>query len=54
MDRDTGTHHGAFHGVRATGRSVSTQEFAFYRVDADRIAEVWGMAFHVHLLEQLR
>jgi predicted ester cyclase len=51
---DTGTHRGAFRGVPATGRSVSTQEFAVYRVDADRIAEVWGSAFHVHLLEQLR
>lgn len=51
---DTGTHRGTFVGVDATGRSVSTQEFAFYRVDAGRIAEVWGMDFHVHLLEQLR
>jgi predicted ester cyclase len=51
---DTGTHRGPFLGVQATGRSVSTQEFAFYRLDAGRIAEVWGTAFHVHLLEQLR
>jgi predicted ester cyclase len=40
--------------VEATGRSVRIPEFAFYRVDAGRIAEVWGMAFHVQLLEQLR
>jgi aspartyl-tRNA synthetase len=51
---DTGTHRGPFHGVEATGRSVSTPEFAFYRVDAGRIAAVWGEAFHVLLLEQLR
>jgi predicted ester cyclase len=51
---DTGTHRGNFRGFQATGRSVSTQEFAFYRVDAGRIAEVWGTAFHVQLLEQLR
>ena len=51
---DTGTHRESFAGIDATGRSVRTQEFAFYRVDAGRIAEVWGMAFHVHLLEQLR
>jgi predicted ester cyclase len=51
---DTGTHRGSFYGVQATGRSVSTEEFAFYRVEVDRIAEVWGMAFHVQLLEQLR
>jgi predicted ester cyclase len=40
--------------VEATGRSVSTPEFAVYRIDAGRIAEVWGMAFDVPLLEQLR
>ena len=51
--RTPGTHRGPFLGVQATGRSVSTQEFAFYRVDAGRLAEVWGMGFHVHLLEQL-
>jgi predicted ester cyclase len=51
---DTGTHRGASLGVQATGRSVSTQEFAFYRVEAGRIAEVWGTAFHVDLVEQLR
>ena len=51
---DTGTHRETFEGVEATGRAVSTEEFAFYRLDADRIAEVWGMAFHVQLLEQIR
>ena len=51
---DTGTHREAFLGVPATGRSVAVPEFAFYRVDAGQIAEVWGSAFHVHLFEQLR
>jgi steroid delta-isomerase-like uncharacterized protein len=51
---DTGTHRGAFLGFAATGRSVSTQEFAFYRVDAGRIAEVWGTADDLHLVQQLR
>jgi predicted ester cyclase len=51
---DTGTHRGPFYGVEATGRSVSIEEFAMYRVDAGRIAEVWGMTFHLLLLEQLR
>src|SRR3954469_19829342 len=51
---DTGTHREAFRGVQATGRSVAVTEFAFYRVEALKIAEVWGSAFHVHLLEQLR
>ena len=51
---DTGTHRGTFYGVEATGRAVGIQEFAFYRIDAGRIAEVWGMDFHVHLFEQVR
>jgi predicted ester cyclase len=51
---DTGTHRETFRGVDATGRSVTVPEFAFYRVDAGRIAEVWGMAFHENLLAQLR
>lgn len=51
---DSGTHRDTFYGVDATGRSVSTQEFAFYCLEAGRIAEVWGMDFHVHLLDQLR
>jgi predicted ester cyclase len=51
---DTGTHHATFHGVQATGRVVAIPEFAFYRVEDGRIAEVWGMAFHLNLLEQIR
>jgi predicted ester cyclase len=51
---DTGTHRGSFLGVPATGRSAATQEFAFYRVDADRIVEVWGTADDLQLLQQLR
>ncbi len=38
---DRGTHHGPFHGVPATGRTVTTQEFAFYRIAAGKISEVW-------------
>jgi aspartyl-tRNA synthetase len=51
---DTGTHRAPFLGVPATGRSVRTDEFALYRIDAGRIAEVWGTAFAVHVLEQIR
>ena len=51
---DTGTHRAAFFGVEATGRAVAVQEFAFYRIEAGRIAEVWGMDFHANLLEQIR
>jgi aspartyl-tRNA synthetase len=51
---DTGTHRETFRGVQATGRSVAVPEFAFYRVDAGQVTDVWGSAFHVQLLEQLR
>jgi predicted ester cyclase len=51
---DTGTHKGTFLGVTATGRFVTTQEFAVYRIDGDRIVEVWGTADDLRLLEQLR
>jgi predicted ester cyclase len=49
----TGTHRGTFLGVQATGRPVHVQEFAIYRIDTGRIAEVWGTAFHEDLLQQL-
>jgi len=47
---DTGTHRGTFRGVPATGRPVTTQEFAMYRVDGDRIVEVWVTADNAPLL----
>ena len=50
---DTGTHRDAYLGVDATGRPVTTEEFAFYRIEAGRIAEVWGTPFHAHLVEQI-
>lgn len=51
---DTGTHRGAFLGVSATGRVVSTQEFAVYKVNAGKIVEAWVAADNLHLLDQLR
>jgi predicted ester cyclase len=51
---DTGTHRGPFHGMPATGRKVSTQEFAIYGFEARRIAEVWVTADNLRLLDQLR
>jgi predicted ester cyclase len=51
---DTGTHRGTFLGVPPTGRKVSTQEFAIYRFEAGRIAEVWVTADNLRLLDQLR
>ena len=51
---DTGTHRGVFETIEPTGRAVSTEELACYRIEAGRIAEVWGTPFGLHLLEQVR
>jgi predicted ester cyclase len=51
---DTGTHLGRFLDIPATGRTVTTLEFAFYRVEDGKIAEVWGTADNLGLVEQLR
>jgi predicted ester cyclase len=51
---DTGTHRGPFLGVPATGRAVTLQEFAVYRIQADKIVEVWVTADNLSLLDQLR
>ena len=37
----TGTHRGAFQGIEATGRRVTTSEFTFYRLEAGKCADVW-------------
>jgi predicted ester cyclase len=39
---------------RETGRAVRTQEFAFYRVEDGKIAEVWGTADTLDLLRQIQ
>jgi len=39
---DTGTHTGTFRDVPATGRAISVQELAIYRLSDGRIAECWG------------
>jgi predicted ester cyclase len=51
---DTGTHRGTFLDIPATGRTITIQEFATYRVDAGRIVEVWVTADNLDLLAQLR
>jgi predicted ester cyclase len=51
---DTGTHLGEFLGVAPTGRTVTTSEFAVYRLARDRIAQVWVTADNLTLLDQLR
>ena len=51
---DTGTHRDTAFGVPATGRVVRTQEFAFYRIEAGKVAEVWVTADDLDLLTQLQ
>jgi predicted ester cyclase len=46
---DTGTHLGPWRGVAPTGRAVGTDEFAMYRLEQGRIAEVWGTADNARL-----
>ena len=48
-----GTHQGEFLGVAATGRRVATAEFVVYRLENDRIAQVWETADDLALLRQL-
>jgi predicted ester cyclase len=48
--RDAGTHLGPWHGREPSGRAVSTDEFAMYRFEDDRIAEVWVTADNARLV----
>lgn len=50
--RVSGTHTGAFRGIRATRRHVNVAEFGFYRVAHGRIVEFAGTG-DGELLEQL-
>ena len=49
-----GTHRGTFLDVPETGRAISVQEFAIYRVEGDKIVEVWVVADNLHLIGQLQ
>ena len=46
---DRGTHRGPWHGAEPTGRTVTTDEFAMYRLEEGRIAEVWVTADNARL-----
>ena len=50
----TGTHRGAFAGIAPTGRKVTIQEVAIFRVVGGKIVEQWGQPDLNGLLEQLR
>ena len=47
---DTGTHRGPFRGIAPTGLSVTTHEFAMYRLEHGLIAEVWVTADNADLM----
>ncbi len=49
----TGTQRGEFQGLAPTGRKVSIQEVAIFRVVNGKIVEQWGMPDVHGLLEQL-
>ena len=49
----TGTHLGEFAGIAPTGRKVSIQEMAIYRLAQGKIVEQWGQPDLHGLLEQL-
>ena len=40
----TGTHRGAFQGIEATGRRVTTSELTLYSLEDGKFAEVWDLA----------
>jgi predicted ester cyclase len=41
--RCTGTHHGEWQGLAATGRQMRIDEVYFVRVDGGRLAGLWGL-----------
>jgi len=49
-----GTHTGEYRDVEPTGHTVEWTGIAVYRVDDDRIAEVWVEEDRLGLLEQLQ
>ncbi len=46
---DTGTRHRPFLGAPGDLSSVETDEFAMYRIEQHRIAELWGTADNARL-----
>lgn len=49
-----GTHQGEFAGIKPTGRKVKAANFAVYRLENGRIAEVWSLTDVAALLRQLK
>jgi steroid delta-isomerase-like uncharacterized protein len=51
--RGTGTHTGPFMGAPATGRTIRTDVIDIVRIADGRIAEHWGVADRLGVVEQL-
>ena len=51
--RVSGTHHGVFQGVDATGRAVSVSQFTLYHVVDSKFAEVWDLLDVGAILQQI-
>lgn len=49
----SGSHHGEFQGIPATGRTISYVSHEFYRVADDQIAEEWICSDIASLFAQL-
>jgi steroid delta-isomerase-like uncharacterized protein len=49
----TGTQRGDFQGIKATGRKVTIQEVAIFRLAGGKIVEQWGIPDVHGLMEQL-
>lgn len=48
-----GTHRGEFAGIKPTGKKVKAANFAVYRVQGGKIAEVWSLTDVAALTRQL-
>jgi aspartyl-tRNA synthetase len=49
----TGTHRGAFQGIEATSRRVTTSEFTIYRLEDDKFADVWDLTDMDAMMRQI-
>lgn len=48
-----GTHQGELHGIPATGKQVTMEGAAFYRLVNARIAELWNRYDNLSMMQQL-
>jgi steroid delta-isomerase-like uncharacterized protein len=49
----TGTHHGEFLGIPATGKPVEVSNYDFVRFENDQAVEHWGTIDSAALMEQI-